>query len=265
MANVLVQEDNHFMCVLALAWRAHPRWHLVLAGNRDEYHARPARELGRWPGEGQIIAGRDLVSGGTWLGVSGTGRLAVVTNLRGYGAPDPQKLSRGSLVSDWLAADGTSPVLTREDPADFNPFNLIVSDRGGAQFLTNRPASLQTRLAHGLYGLSNGRLDEPWPKTMRLKERLLEWLMEDRQPTATLFEALREEDVPDMGFPAAGPSDIPNEPMLSSIFLRDPVYGTRCSTIVAVDHTGKGIIIERRYAPDAGMIGTAQHEFRWEL
>ncbi len=100
---------------------------------------------------------------------------------------------------------------------------------------------------------------------MRLKERLLEWLMEDRQPTATLFEALREEDVPDMGFPAAGPSDIPNEPMLSSIFLRDPVYGTRCSTIVAVDHTGKGIIIERRYAPDAGMIGTAQHEFRWEL
>src|SRR3546814_7425922 len=88
------------MCVLAFAWRAHPHWPLIAAGNRDELHARPAQPLARWDRPDHLLAGRDLQSGGTWLGVSEQGRFAVVTNLRGYGAPEPGRASRGALVTD---------------------------------------------------------------------------------------------------------------------------------------------------------------------
>ena len=94
------------MCVLAFAWRAHPRWQLVVAGNRDELHTRPTAPLARWTDPDHLLAGRDLLSGGTWLGVSGQGRFAVVTNLRGHGAPRADAESRGRLLRDYLAGDG---------------------------------------------------------------------------------------------------------------------------------------------------------------
>ena len=94
------------MCILALAWLAHPRWRLVVAGNRDELHARPAAPLARWGKPDHLIAGRDLEAGGTWLGVSEQGCFAVLTNLRGYGPPQPGRASRGALVTDLLAGEG---------------------------------------------------------------------------------------------------------------------------------------------------------------
>src|SRR3546814_14928386 len=94
------------MCVLAFAWRAHPHWPLIAAGNRDELHARPAQPLARWDRPDHLLAGRDLQSGGTWLGVSEQGRFAVVTNLRGYGAPEPGRAARGALVPDPLSGKG---------------------------------------------------------------------------------------------------------------------------------------------------------------
>ncbi len=167
------------MCVLAFAWQAHPRWRLLLAGNRDELHARPALPLARWSEPDHLLAGRDLQSGGTWLGVSEQGRLAVVTNLRGFGAPEPGRASRGALVTDYLAGSGAYADPLVADLSAFNPVNLIVADRRGAHFLSNRPDITRSALASGLYGLSNGRLDEPWPKTMRLKSRLLDWITSD--------------------------------------------------------------------------------------
>src|SRR5690606_22104535 len=94
------------MCIMAMAWHAHPRWRLLLVGNRDELHARPAAPLARWDEPDHLIAGRDLQSGGTWLGVSEQGRCAIVTNRRGYGLPDPAKASRGALVTDLLRGEG---------------------------------------------------------------------------------------------------------------------------------------------------------------
>jgi uncharacterized protein with NRDE domain len=251
------------MCVLALAWQAHPRWHLVLAGNRDELHSRPAAALDRWADPAGIIAGRDLVSDGTWLGVAEHGRLAVVTNLRGFGAPDPAKMSRGRLVADLLTGKGGYADVVDAALDDFNPFNLIVADREQAHFLSNRPENTRSRLAHGLYGLSNGALDELWPKTMRLKAHLLDWLIAGTVPLDALFEGLREETIPDVGLHIAGPSDVPQEPRLSSIFINDPVYGTRCSTIVAIDRAGRGTVLERRYGADTSVIGTTELTFDW--
>ena len=248
------------MCVAAVAWQAHPAWHLVAIGNRDEYHARPAAPLARWPNG--IIAGRDLKSGGTWLGVS-PGRFALVTNLRGYDLPNPEKASRGALVSDQLT--GTGPY---SDPAsaalgDFNPFNLIVADGAAAHFLCNRPGEVRTELPHGIYGLSNGALDEPWPKTLQLKAALTDWLHAGSADTAPLFAALASETLADIGLHTATPSDVPLEAPETPPFICNPDYGTRCSTVVIIDRHGQGTITERRFDAHSAVTGETSLSFAW--
>ena len=131
--------------------------------------------------------------------------------------------------------------------------------------MSNRPKNIRTLLAPGIYGLSNGTLDEPWPKTLRLKERLLEWLIEGVPQPEFLLDDLREESLPEIGLRTAVPSDVPQEPPLSPIFIRNPVYGTRCSTIVAVDDQGRGMIIERRYTAAGDEAGETALSFSWPV
>lgn len=234
-----------------------------MAGNRDELHARPAQPLARWDRPDHLLAGKDLQSGGTWLGVSEQGRFAVITNLRGYGAPEPGHVSRGALVTDLLAGEGHFADPREADLAGFNPFNLIVADREQAHFLSNRPETVRSNLASGIYGLSNGTLDEPWPKTMRLKEILLDWIVRDVADPRVLLDGLREDSLPDVGLRSAAPSDVAQEPPLSPIFIRNPVYGTRCSTVVAIDDEGHGTIIERRYTAAGEAAGETELSISW--
>jgi uncharacterized protein with NRDE domain len=248
------------MCVLAFAWRAHPRWQLVAIGNRDELHDRPASPLARWDDPDHLIAGRDLQSGGIWLGVSEQGRFAVVTNLRGFGGPEPDRPSRGQLTRDYLTGSMRPEDI---DAAAFNPFNLLLADRDSAHFVSNRPHPVHAALAPGLYGLSNAALDEPWPKTLRLKEALLHWLIDDGGDPAALLAVLREETLPATGLREAAASDIPLEPAISPPFIRNPVYGTRCSTVVAIDSAGQGVIIERRFTRYADVEGETRLTFEW--
>jgi uncharacterized protein with NRDE domain len=251
------------VCVAAVAWAAHPDWHLVAIGNRDEFHARPAAPLARW--NNGILAGRDLQSGGTWLGVAEAGRFALVTNLRGFGTPAPDKASRGALVTDQLTGAGqyadpeTAPLM------DFNPFNLIVADGAAARFLSNRPGEIRTSLAHGIYGLSNGALDEPWPKTLQLKAALLDWLGRDSSGFAPLFAALASETLGDIGIHPQTPSDVPLEAPDTPPFIRNLVYGTRCSTVVAIDREGSGTIMERRFDAHGKSSGETSLTFGWTL
>ena len=238
------------MCVAAVAWAAHPRWRLVAIGNRDEYHERPAAPLER-RAHG-VIAGRDLQSGGTWLGVSeaaslASGRFVLVTNLRGFGLPDPGRVSRGALVDGLLRGEGAYGDPERAPLDQFNPFNLIVADGARATFLTNRPDALRTELGPGIYGLSNGALDEPWPKTLHLKSALLGWIEGGDDGFDPLFASLRSETLAAGGLPPRGPSEVPAEPAETPPFIRNPVYGTRCSTVVAIDCNGRGRIAERRF------------------
>lgn len=249
------------MCVLAFAWRAHPRWTLVVAGNRDELHTRAAQPLERWDDPDGMIAGRDLQSGGTWLGVAEHGGFAAVTNLRGYGPPGLGLPSRGALVTEALFGGGVEA--GEAELGAFNPFNLVIANRAQAQFITNRPNPVATLLAPGIYGLSNGSLDEPWPKTLRLKEMVREWQCAPATDPAVLLEALREETLPAVGVRSALPSDVPQEPALSPIFIRNPVYGTRCSTVMAIDKEAKGLIIERRYSPTGKKTGETRLSFSW--
>ena len=233
------------MCVAALAWQADPRWKLVVIGNRDEYHARAAAPLERWPGS-SVIAGRDLQAGGTWMGV-GPGGFGLVTNLRVPGYPRPDMASRGRLITDWL--EGTAPTATEA----MNPFNLWLGSAERLRFFSNYPEPLELDLQPGIHGLSNGARGDRWFKTARLEEALALWLAEDRTPE-DLFTALADQTT-ESGDP---------EDAFSSVFIRNPTYGTRCSTIALVDAHGSGQIIERRFDPWGECTGQARLEFEWQ-
>jgi uncharacterized protein with NRDE domain len=156
-----------------------------------------------------------------------------------------------------LAGTGGYDDLSDANLSDFNPFNLIVADRERAHFLSNRPRDVRSLLAPGIYGLSNGALDEPWPKTMRLKEMLLEWIINSANGPEILLDNLHEESLPEIGIHSALPSDVPQEPTLSPIFIRNPLYGTRCSTV------GRGVIVERRYNSAGEAEGETALSFSW--
>jgi uncharacterized protein with NRDE domain len=253
------------VCVAAIAWNAHPDWRLVAIGNRDEYHVRPAAPLARWADAPGVIAGRDLKSGGTWLGLSEQGRFVLVTNRRGYGDPQPDRVSRGKLVTDMLTASGDYADPDEARLAHFNPFNLFAAMGGELHFLASHPEPTRTSLIPGIYGLSNGALDEPWPKTLALKAALLDWLGLDGGEPADLFAALASEALSDVGLHPASPSEIAAEPRDTAPFIRDPVYGTRCSTVIAVDIEGRGTIAERRFDAGGNPTGETSLEFRWPV
>ena len=234
------------MCVAAIAWNAHPRWRLIAIGNRDEFHERPTAPLAEWADGSGIIAGRDLQAGGTWLGVTGAGRFALVTNFRVPGYPKPGLASRGGLITNWLKDEPLG------DTAAMNPFNLCVADAESAHVLTNHPKPQRHELDPGVHGLSNGAFARPWPKTQRLCAELTEWLGGDAADSEPLFAALRSET------PLAPPAADEDGPELafSSIFIRNAYYGTRCSTVIMIDHTGAGTIEEQSFGANGQSSGT---------
>ena len=237
------------MCVAAVAFRAHPRWRLVVIGNRDEFHGRPTAPLARWSADlapGGAMAGRDLQAGGTWLGVSEGGRAALVTNLRVEGYPQAHLASRGALVTDWLAGDVPAA------PESMNPFNLFHADAETAWHLTNHPQPLRRALTPGIHGLSNGAHDEPWAKTRALEAALAAWLAAGDADPAPLLAALRDE----AELPGEGP-----ELRFSPVFIRNPLYGTRCSTVLTIDAEGQGRIFERRFDAEGAATGETELTF----
>ena len=250
------------MCLIAFAWNAHPRWRLVLAGNRDEFHARPSAPLARWP-DSPIMAGRDLQAGGTWLGVTAAGRCAVVTNVRDPRA-SAEGASRGLLVSDFLAGTGTALAgagLLLPQAAAYRPFNLLLFDRRQAAFIGNRPAPHRRMLDAGVHALSNADLDTPWPKVLAVRRRLQAWLAQGTDDPLALFAALADERVAvDAQLPDTG-IGLEYERRLSPAFIRGELYGTRASTVVAIAHDGSGCIVERTFGPG----GSAGVETRLEF
>jgi len=255
------------MCLLTIAIDQSRRFPLVVAGNRDEFFNRPAARLAWWsPADGlpDILGGRDLEAGGTWLGLTAQGRLAVVTNVRSASAPrDPKAPSRGEIVQRWLAGDAsTDRFWMRTALSGYNGFNLIAADfqRGDCFYASNQRPNPE-RLERGLYGLSNGTLDSPWPKVDALKEATREALESCDTVdalAARLFDALADRT-------PAEDDELPNtgvsrewEKLLSSAFIRtaDGTYGTRCSTLVITERVNKRLVthvLERTFSATGGM------------
>ena len=229
------------MCVVALAWQVHPRWPLILIGNRDEFHARAAAPLAAWNDGIGIVAGRDLQAGGTWFGVHRpSGRIVVVTNVRGA-LPDPTKESRGALVVDMLRGDGRFADPAETDLDRFNAFNLFAVGQEGARLLTNRPMPAIATLAPGVHALANEPVDMPCPRAERLRAALATTVGTDADPEP-LLDTLMGEDGP-------------------ALFLRGEIYGTRASTLVAVGTDGIVRMTERRYEAGGRPIGTTALQF----
>lgn len=239
------------MCLIAFAWNCHPRWRLLLAGNRDEFHARPSAPLARWPSP-LIVAGKDLEAGGTWLGVTDDGRCSVVTNVRD--PRDPQQgRSRGLLALDYLGGERDASAHAQAllaTAADYRPFNLLTFDAHAAFYLGNRPEPRAQAITPGVHGLSNADFNTPWPKTRALMQRVQAWLAKgDVEDFAPLFDALADpRGYPDQQLPDTGVG-LERERWLSSAFIRGELYGTRASTVVAIGHDGRGVVVERRFGP----------------
>jgi uncharacterized protein with NRDE domain len=251
------------VCLLVVAWQVHPHHPLIFAGNRDEFHARPAAPADWWADSPALLGGRDLQAGGTWLAVHRDGRFGVVTNFREAAADATGQRSRGELVVDFL----TSPAPPRRwlkdlaaRGADYGGYNLLVAGDGELHYATNRGDDAPG-LAPGIYGLSNHRLDTAWPKVRRIKDRLAALLESDDLASESLFRILADRTpAPDDSLPATG-VPLAWERMLSAAFIVSPRYGTRVSTVVRITAKGGVEFEERRFDADGQRVGQRHFEF----
>ncbi|MDQ5897439.1 MAG: hypothetical protein QG612_1525 [Pseudomonadota bacterium] len=248
------------MCLAVLAIDHSRRFPLVLVSNRDEFFDRPASRLGWWTppgGQAEILSGRDQSSGGTWLGLSATGRLALLTNVRDPRRQEPEAPTRGTIVPEWLSTDSAPDRFwVRSALRGHNGFNLIAADfaRGDCWWMSNHARS-PVRLERGLFGLSNAGLDTPWPKVVRLREQVAAAMAQasqgDLAPGADalaqqLLALLADRHQPeDEQLPATGvPLALERE--LAPIFVRtrDGRYGTRCSTVLITERIGRHLVTQ---------------------
>ncbi len=255
------------MCLIIFAHQVAAATPLIVSANRDEFYTRPTEQAALWPdstGPARLLAGRDLLAGGTWLGITRNGRFAAVTNIRDPSQPELKPRSRGELTRNYLLGndDPEQYCLDLQEHLDeFAGFNLLIGDRQQLFYVNNFLGRVD-KLPPGIYGLSNGELNSDWPKIRRGKARLqqlladpeaistdsLLQLMADRQPAA-------DDELPDTGIPKA------LERSLSSAFIVNPerLYGTVCSTALIIDREGNTRFSEQNFS--AGGISGSRHYF----
>lgn len=244
------------MCVAVIARNVIEGYPLIVASNRDEFRGRHTARSHFWNDNSGILAGRDLTKGGTWLGVTRSGRFAMVTNYRDPAA-QPGPASRGLLVSDFLKSSVSSNAfIDRVRPTidQYSGFNLILFDGTTAAYLSSKTGASQG-LSEGVYGLSNHLLNTPWPKvkvsTVSVEQTLNGAGFDPDQLIGDMFntEMANDADLPSTGVPY----DI--EKRLSSVFIPGERYGTRCTTIVGISNEGQLSFTEQTYGPNAEVLG----------
>jgi uncharacterized protein with NRDE domain len=249
------------MCLILVVWRGHPTYPCIIAANRDEFYERATEPAHWWSDRSQILAGRDLIAGGTWLGITRAGRFAALTNYRApqqrADAPSRGTLVKGLLESGASVQEGLTHL--RRVGADYNGFNVLFSD-GERLGVYESVRGEGRELPPGIYGLSNHLLDTPWPKVQRAKARLQAALGDMTDPAAVL--ALLRDDLPasDEQLPRTGVS-LEWERLLSSAFIRGTDYGTRCSTVIRIDQRGTAIFDEWSWDRSGSQSGRTSLQF----
>jgi len=262
------------MCLILFALHSHPDYPLVLAANRDEYFRRPTRPAGFWPEAPQLLAGRDEEGGGTWLGVTRSGRFAALTNVREPGFPGPTTpISRGWLVREFLLGHDPAPdYLAGLQSNAYNGFNLLCGDlsallqtpaRASVHYHSNRqPAA--TALSSGIHGISNSALDTPWPKLVSGCTELGNLLARQHtlEPESLLAILNQRQPAADRALPDTGVG-LAMERVLSSRFIEGQGfgYGTRASTVLMLHRSGRVLFAEWSWDAQGQPDGRAHYEF----
>lgn len=251
------------MCLVALAFQTVPDLTTVIAANRDEFHARRTEPLHAWPDFPEVLAGRDGRAGGTWMGLTATGRYAFVTNYRDPTQHRPAARTRGELVADFLTGSRSPEAYMRHISrrgGQYSGFNLIVGTPQYAWYYSNMGAAPHA-LGPGVYLLSNHLLDSPWPKTQRIRDAFQTELSrhspsaDDTAQAAVLTQMMFDTalapdgDLPDTGLPLA------RERMLSSAFIISPDYGTRSTAVAVLNPEGGAWVAETRYDTQGRSVG----------
>jgi uncharacterized protein with NRDE domain len=252
------------MCLIVFAYRYHPHYPLILAANRDEFYDRPTSKAHFWDDHPDLLAGRDMKYGGTWMGITRSGRFAAVTNFREGTQSREHPLSRGLMVKDFLKGHESPEtyvkgIIPRE--GEYNGFNLLVGNPSSFIYYSNRSRKRKV-LKPGIYGLSNHLLDTPWPKVMRTRQ-LFTHIIDGSDPvdmdglSEILYDQTIAEDdeLPDTGF------SLEWERVLSAAFIVTPTYGTRASTVLLVDTDGLVKYTERSFSGPGDPGSTSRHEF----
>jgi uncharacterized protein with NRDE domain len=261
-----IEED--IMCLILIAFRTHPQYPLILAANRDEFYDRPTAPASFWETKPRILAGKDLKSGGTWLGISRKGRIAALSNFRDPRSVKDDSPSRGSLVTKFLL--GAFPAAEyleamQQHAEDYNGFSMIFGDWQQLYIYSNKGA-IAPRLQPGIHGLSNHLLDTPWPKVVHGKNALATVLAKGGEPPVEeLFALLADSSMPaDNLLPDTG-IGLEWERLLAPLFISGPTYGTRSSTVLMIDQDAIASFFERTYnGGNPGKGTTLRYRFRIE-
>lgn len=252
------------MCLIFVSLNHHPAYKLIVAANRDEFYARKTEPASFWRDHPNIVGGRDLEAMGTWMAMSKQGKISLVTNYRDLSNIKPQAPSRGQLVTDFLL-DNVSPkdylTTVEEKGKAYNGFNLIVGSAQELYYYSNYKGGVE-KIEPGLHGLSNHLLDTPWPKVTRGIEKMKAVLASNDFDPIKLFDLLYDDRIaPDEKLPDTGVG-LERERMLSSMFIKSPNYGTRCSTVVMVDQKDNVYFAERVYDLTTFEYTTRDFEFK---
>ncbi len=251
------------MCLITFAWNYHPRYQLILAANRDEFYERPTAPLGYWHDHPHVLGGRDLKEGGTWMGMSRSGRFTAITNHRDLANLKPAAPSRGALTRDFLTGDISSSaffesVKNRLD--GFNGFNLLTMENGELYYFNNIQQQL-VRLQPGIYGLSNAFLDTPWPKVVRAKKYFEVSLKKDAPDAREMIEWMSDQTLaPEEDLPSTGVSK-EWEKQLSAMCIATENYGTCCTTVVTIAKDREVNYVEKTYPKGGRLSGEVSLRF----
>jgi len=249
------------MCLIVLGVSQHPEYPLILAANRDEFHARPTQEAHWWPDHPDVVGGRDLQAGGSWLALHRSGRFATVTNFRDAKLPSSKHLSRGHLVTGFLDGEmSPQDYLETIDEDAYAGFNLIVGAKNKIAYLSNREEGMR-QLATGTYGLSNALIDGPWHKVDSSKQRLSSLLHDGSVNETSLMRLMDDRGKAPVSEVETGRLDFDTAHAITAPFIVMPDYGTRCTSIVLADKNGNWQFVERRFDPAGNKTGESRFSF----
>jgi uncharacterized protein with NRDE domain len=249
------------MCLILIAFESVAEYPLLVAANRDEFHSRPTHAADWWADDRDILGGRDLQAGGTWLGLHRSGRFAAITNYRDAAPSRSGKRSRGLLVSEFLRSKAAPLDYLQSIEADgYAGFNLLVSDGRTLASLSNRDGPAR-ELAAGVYGLSNATLDTPWEKVERSKRVLNALLAANAVNETSLLRLLADREKGSPHNVISGHLPFATAHAITAPFIVLPEYGTRCSTVVVADRNGRWSLTERRFNAAGEKSGESRFSF----